>query len=340
MHRCDQAKIDVLKQFGARDARTPRDKTWPQPDGIGDPRLSVARSVALLMPTAPVPFKERGCITCHNQTLPAQLASAARERGIPVNEDLAKKNIRQIRAVWKPIGEASMQGALGPGGDLTAGYIAMALAAEKYPLDHMTAALAHAAAARQMPDGSWIESTSRPPMEYSTITRTAMAVRTIVLYPIEGRRQQTEERLRRARAWLLNAKPQSAEEYAMRLMALAWSKASRNQLDTAAREWIARQRADGGWSQLPHLGTDAYATGITLYALYEAGIPVTNEAYRKGVRFLLENQYRDGSWFVKTRSFPVQPQFESGYPFGYNQWISSAGASWASLAIAYTLPRN
>src|SRR5258708_1987071 len=266
MHRCDQAKIDVLKQFGARDAETPRDKTWPQPDGIADPRLSVARSLALLMPTMPVPFQERGCITCHNQTLPAQLASAAREIGIPVNEDLAKKNIKQIRAVWKPIGEASMQGALGPGGDLTVGYIAMALASEKYPLDHMTAALAHAAASRQMPDGSWIESTSRPPMEYSTITRTAMALRTIALYPIEGRKQQTEERLSRARAWLLQAKPQSAEGYAMRLMALAWTKASRNQLDTVAREWIAHQRADGGRSQLSHLGTDAYATGINLYA--------------------------------------------------------------------------
>ena len=41
---------------------------------------------------------------------------------------------------------------------------------------------------------------------------------------------------------------------------------------------------------------------------------------------------------MKTRSFPVQPYFESGYPFGPNQWISSAGASWASLAIANTIP--
>jgi hypothetical protein len=124
----------------------------------------------------------------------------------------------------------------------------------------------------------------------------------------------------------------------MRLMALAWTRASRNELDTVAREWIALQRPDGGWSQLPHLGTDAYATGITLYAMYEAGFPVTDAAYKKGIEYLLKNQYRDGSWFVKTRSFPVQPQFESGYPFGYNQWISSAGASWASLAIANTLP--
>ena len=124
----------------------------------------------------------------------------------------------------------------------------------------------------------------------------------------------------------------------MRLMGLAWAKATRSQLDAAIREWVAQQRADGGWAQLPHLESDAYATGISLYAMYEAGVPVTDPAYKKGIAFLLRNQYQDGSWFVKTRAFPVQPQMESGYPFGYNQWISAAGASWASMAIAYTLP--
>jgi hypothetical protein len=34
----------------------------------------------------------------------------------------------------------------------------------------------------------------------------------------------------------------------------------------------------------------------------------------------------------------VQPHIDSGYPFGLNQWISAAGASWASMSIAYTLP--
>jgi hypothetical protein len=41
---------------------------------------------------------------------------------------------------------------------------------------------------------------------------------------------------------------------------------------------------------------------------------------------------------VKTRAYPTQIYFESGYPFGHNQWISAAGASWASLAIAHSLP--
>jgi hypothetical protein len=72
--------------------------------------------------------------------------------------------------------------------------------------------------------------------------------------------------------------------------------------------------------------------------LHQAGISVTGDTYQNGVAFLLKNQHKDGSWFVKTRSSPVQPYLDSGYPYGFNQWISAAGASWASLAIAYTLP--
>jgi ankyrin repeat protein len=338
MHRGDQAKIAVLKEHGAKEGSTRRNLSYRAPEGIADARTSVERSVALLQPPAPKVFKARACITCHSQSMPAQVVAAAREKGIAVNEDLARQNRRQIVATYKPFGEEAMQGVVPPGGDLTVGYIIMALAAEKYPLDRMSAALAHVTASRQMPDGSWIESTSRPPLEYSTISRTAMAVRTLVLYPIPGRQQEIDAKLRLAGAWLAHAQPKSAEEYAMRLMGLAWTKAPREEVRQAAQEWIAQQGEDGGWRQLPHIAPDAYATGITLYALGEAGIPVDHEAYRKGVRFLLANQYRDGSWFVRTRAFPVQPQMESGYPFGYNQWISSAGACWASLAIARTLP--
>jgi len=75
-----------------------------------------------------------------------------------------------------------------------------------------------------------------------------------------------------------------------------------------------------------------------LYALHQSGTPATSGLYRKGVAFLLKNQYQNGAWFVKSRAYPTQVYFDSGYPFGHNQWISAAGASWASLAIAETLP--
>ena len=96
-----------------------------------------------------------------------------------------------------------------------------------------------------------------------------------------------------------------------------------------------RQRDDGGWSQLPTMGSDAYATGEALYALHLAGkMKITDDVYQRGMRYLLRTQAPDGSWHVKTRSFPVQPYFESGFPYGHDQWISAAGTSWASMALS------
>jgi hypothetical protein len=80
--------------------------------------------------------------------------------------------------------------------------------------------------------------------------------------------------------------------------------------------------------------SDAYATGMSLYALYVGGVPVTASSYQTGLRYLLNTQAPDGTWHVATRSLPVQPYFESGYPYGHDQWISAAGAAYATMAIA------
>jgi hypothetical protein len=69
-------------------------------------------------------------------------------------------------------------------------------------------------------------------------------------------------------------------------------------------------------------------------ALAEAGTAVSNPAFRRGVEFLLATQYPDGSWYVRSRSIKLQPYFESSFPFGHDQWISTAGTAWAAQAIA------
>jgi hypothetical protein len=51
---------------------------------------------------------------------------------------------------------------------------------------------------------------------------------------------------------------------------------------------------------------------------------------------LLKTQQADGTWRVKSRSFPFQPYFESGFPYGSDQWISAAGSSWATIALTLT----
>ena len=83
------------------------------------------------------------------------------------------------------------------------------------------------------------------------------------------------------------------------------------------------------------MGSDAYATGEALYALNAAGnLPTSSVVYQRGVKYLLSTQADDGSWQVATRSIWLQPYFESGFPYGHNQWISAAGTSWAAMALS------
>jgi N-acyl-D-amino-acid deacylase len=99
------------------------------------------------------------------------------------------------------------------------------------------------------------------------------------------------------------------------------------------------QRADGGWSQMAGIDSDAYATGQVLFALSVAGkMPPSDPVFQKGVDFLLRTQAADGTWQVKSRSIWLQPYFESGFPYGRDQFISTAGTAWASMALATAVP--
>ena len=102
----------------------------------------------------------------------------------------------------------------------------------------------------------------------------------------------------------------------------------------------AAQNQDGSWSQLPGMPGEAYATGEALYALHVSGtVPAKDPIYQRGVQWLLRNQLPDGSWFVPTRAVPVQPHtFESGFPHGWNQFVSDGASSWAAMALLFTLP--
>src|SRR5205085_2798093 len=109
-------------------------------------------------------------------------------------------------------------------------------------------------------------------------------------------------------------------------------------IQEATRKVIRLQRPDGGWAQTADLSSDAYATGQTLHALFEAGVPTRDPAYQRGVQFLLKTQFPDGSWHVRSRTAKFQPYFQSGFPHDHDQWVSAAGTAWASMALSHALP--
>jgi ankyrin repeat protein len=157
-------------------------------------------------------------------------------------------------------------------------------------------------------------------------------------------RKETDARLARAKTWLLTAEPRETEDYTFRLLGLHWAGATQGESSRAASELLALQRPGGGWAQLPHMEPDAYSTGEALVALHEAGgVPVTDPAWQRGLKYLLSTQDDRGTWHVRSRMLspaPVSPPyFETGFPYGHDQFLSTDATCWAAIALMLALPK-
>jgi ankyrin repeat protein len=304
-------------------------------------RAASAKAIKLIQQSQAVWARKETCNSCHHQLLPQIPLKLARERGVPLDEKIAQDTTANTFAYLKDL-DAVVQGydyidVVFDGWELVA-----AQAAGVRP-SLSTSATAQFIASRQLSDGSWLTIDERPPQSYSPFTATAVCAQAVRIYMPEQFKGEKESRLRRAREWLLNARPRTIEERTYQLLGLRWTGADERVVKNAARQLLSEQREDGGWSQLPALASDAYATGEVLAALHDAaGIPTSDPAYQRGVRFLLKAQESDGSWHVKSRLHPPAPvsppYFETGFPYQHDQFISAMATSWAAAALLHALP--
>jgi hypothetical protein len=280
-------------------------------------------------------LKKSGCVSCHNNSLTAMSVSRVRSKGIPVDDEIASSQRKAIGSYIHGWRERVLQGDGIPGNTDTVSYILFGLASGNYPSDEATDALAYYVMRKQAADGRWKIKDHRPPHESSDIQSTAVALRVLAVYGLKAHRADYDQALQRGVRWLQNAKPESTEDRSFQLLGLTWGAGNRDTIRQAAREFLAEQRSDGGWAQIPTLGSDAYATGQALVALKDSGVlGVKDKAYQRGMQFLLSTQFEDGSWYVRTRSQPIMPLFDSDFPYGRDQWISVAATNWAVMALA------
>jgi ankyrin repeat protein len=301
-----------------------------------DARAAIARSVALLQRSSTEFFKESGCVGCHHQNFAAMAVAAARKVGVGVDEAAAQEQSKVVKSQWMAFQEGLLQRVDPPGASDTLTYSLLGLAAAAYPADAITDAMIINVAEEQDLNGSWCYGAlSRSPIEESCIGRAAARIRVMQVYGPPGLKGEFDKRIVRARDYLLRAQPQTTDDHAMLLLGLNRAGAGDDKVREAAKSLLAIQRADGGWAGNPHLDSDAYSTGESLYALQESGaLRADDTAYRSGAAFLLKTQHPDGSWHVKSRAVKFQPYFQSGFPYDHDQWISAAGTAWATVALA------
>jgi hypothetical protein len=283
-------------------------------------------------------LKSAGCISCHNNSLFQMTAAAARRTGFRVDEAAFAEQMTRTRAYLESWRERELQDIAIPGRIDTTSYILVGLAAAAYPPDPATDALARYVKRRQLADGSWHVASHRPPIESSDIGVTALALRSLQAYAPAPLKAEYARAVQRGAAWLSRAQPKSTEDHVYQLLGLTWAGEKPAALRPAANALIAQQRADGGWSQISTLPSDAYATGQALTALAESGaVKPAALSYQRGVRFLLGTQLDDGSWYVRSRAIPIQPYFDSEFPHGKDQFISAAATNWATIALTWAL---
>jgi ankyrin repeat protein len=335
--RGNAAVIDVLKKAGAADnpAASP---AIPKPSPAASARAAVERSLPLLQESDATFLRKSGCVSCHNNSLTAMTVALSRSHGIRVDEEIAQVQVETIAKFLESWRERALQGIGIPGNSDTVGYILFGLSAEGAPADAGTDAMARFVLREQTPSGFWRILAHRPPIESSDVQATALAMRSLQVYAPRYARAEYDAAVRRAAAWLSGASVVTTEDRAFQLLGLGWSAASKARIQAAARALVGEQRKDGGWAQLPALDSDAYATGQALVALEESGAMTPGDpAYKRGVQFLMNSQMADGSWYVPSRALKIQPHFESGFPYGRDQFISAAATNWATAALALTV---
>ncbi len=313
---------------------------WPALAGPSEAQLRSAagRAVARLQDSQKNWYSQQSCSSCHHQFLPALAFREAREHGVPVNENIASADAARAFAVYSDLDRAVEHTHLvDPGIGDAYGLLAAEAAGVRPGI--VTAVYARFLAQRQKPDGHWNTYDQRPPQSSSAVTATALAVRVVGGAYYKG--SDAPQRMEKARAWLLAHKPRDTEERAFQLLGLNWSGADRAVLEARAKAVEDSQQSDGGWPELDGRSSDAYSTGEVLFALNEAGVPLSDASFIRGLEFLLKTQQPDGTWHVASRLYPPAPlspdYFESGYPYGHDQMISAMGAGWAIMALSRAL---
>ncbi len=207
--------------------------------------------------------------------MPALAAATARRKGIEVDEARREKNLNDILTFFTSAVPRMMLGDPAVGGEaITTGYAQMALLAEGHPLDVTTGrddALADGAAdarwplARQRAQSSAVG--IQPHQPHGDSRRW---VEVVSASWSQAARSRTA--CGAPASWLLAANRSRPRNAACASWAWYGPMRRAQVADRRSRTVRDQQEASGGWSQFGRTPPDAYATGLSLYALHVAGM--------------------------------------------------------------------
>lgn len=321
----------------------------PHAVAAGELMAAAERSIALLQIAAAGSAQQRTCFTCHSQAHPVLAIVEAKRRGLGVDDDNLARQLNHT-AEHLTRGRKDYLEGRGQGGKAdTAGYALWTLRSGNVNDAEITDPVVGWLLSQQRKEGNWKRSSDRPPSEASEFATTYVALQGVIDFgQVVGAESaeseppsRTDSPASRTREWLLVTTATDTEDRVFRLLSLRLVGALDEHVTAAAQQLRDGQRDDGGWAQTDDMESDAYATGTAMFALqHTQQIATDTPAYQKGLRYLIESQQTDGSWHVRSRSRPFQAYYETGFPHGKDQFISTSATAWATLAILLAMPEQ
>jgi hypothetical protein len=137
--------------------------------------------------------------------------------------------------------------------------------------------------------------------------------------------------------WLSRNPPAGSHQaIAMRLLVYERLGKPAEQAGPLLDSLLRLQNADGGWSQTGTMKSDAFATGLSLYALAGRKRPGAEAAVGRARAFLVKTQQPDGSWpMASRRAEPSGPG-----PARDLRPIKYVGTAWATIGLARSGPQG
>jgi hypothetical protein len=301
-------------------------------------RATIARSMPFIEKNGAEWIANKGCLSCHHTAFAVWSLSAAKQKGVRVDE--AKLDEwRGLIADWPNLLDPSVRAQAKrevtvPANPDTVAQVLLASgpwhseesASQPWVTEYVNGLLAG-----QQTDGSWLSGgqlplQKRPKRETQEVT-TMWAL--LALASVQVPDDALPDIVKKARSWLGEETVGSSTEWwATRLM-LERKFGDAENADRLRAELLKRQRTDGGWGWLCEVEGDALGTGIALFALGDDKIPATHPAIANAHQFLAHTQSDDGSWPVHGTKQNKKDRIEPTATF----W----GTCWAVIGLCATI---
>jgi squalene-hopene/tetraprenyl-beta-curcumene cyclase len=312
--------------------------TAGEPPADDSVRATIERSLPFIQTEGQQWIEEKKCVTCHQVPFMVWSLNAAAGRGIVLDEQ-KRADCGAWAVDWKNMAtkedlEKGEEHTLARHNDPVAQLLLARLANSREDDEKWPAMFAERLAAGQQKDGSWkaggqLPSQKRPERETEEVTTMWSLV---ALQSYESVDESLRGRVAKAREWLGDkTEGQSTEWLAVKLL-LERGSGNTAKADRCREALLEQQRSDGGWGWLTADKSDAFGTGVAIYALARDGVAAVHPAIGSGRRFLVESQRADGSWPVKGTKKEKAKKIEATATY----W----GTCWAVIGLAETLPHT